>query len=144
MTKTIDPVRAQSRTKTVSPAQRLHAAFAAARVSFAWLGVRKTLTSDQKAQAADTFNAEGQYLSAAKKLLDEERKLLDVQAQQKVGAEPFLQPHDPLLVPSEGLVEELSSLPGQQSCLDGRFARLGRQLDTISACFSGRTRGTHA
>jgi hypothetical protein len=34
------------------------------------MGVRKTLTPDQKAQAADTFNAEGQYLSAAKKLLD--------------------------------------------------------------------------
>jgi hypothetical protein len=70
MTSTIDPVRAHTRTKTVSPAQRLHAAFAAVRVSFAWLGVRKTLTPDQKAQAADTFNAEGQYLSAAKKLLD--------------------------------------------------------------------------
>jgi len=40
------------------------------RVSFAWLGVRKTLTPDQKAQAAETFGAEGQYLSAAKKLLD--------------------------------------------------------------------------
>jgi hypothetical protein len=40
------------------------------RVSFTWLGVRKTLTPDQKAQAAETFGAEGQYLSAAKKLLD--------------------------------------------------------------------------
>jgi hypothetical protein len=43
---------------------------AAARVSFTWLGVRKTLTADQKAQAAETFGAEGPYLSAAKKLLD--------------------------------------------------------------------------
>jgi len=66
----MNQVRAHSRANTVSPAQRLHAAFAAVRVSFAWLGVRKTLTPDQKAQAADTFNAEGQYLSAAKKLLD--------------------------------------------------------------------------
>ncbi len=70
MTSTMNPVRAHTRAKTVSPAQRLHAAFAAVRVSFAWLGVRKTLTPDQKAQAADTFNAEGPYLSAAKKLLD--------------------------------------------------------------------------
>jgi hypothetical protein len=43
---------------------------AAARVSFTWLGVRKTLTADQKAQAAEPFGAEGQFLSAAKKLLD--------------------------------------------------------------------------
>ena len=66
----MDPVRAHSRTKTVSPAERLHTAFAAVRVSFAWLGVRKTLTPDQKAQTADAFGAEGQYLSAAKKLMD--------------------------------------------------------------------------
>jgi len=43
---------------------------AAVRVGFTWFGVRKTLTQSQKAQAAETFGAEGQYLSAAKKLLD--------------------------------------------------------------------------
>jgi hypothetical protein len=43
---------------------------AAARVAFCWFGVRKTLTPEQKAQAADAFGAEGQYLSAGKKLLD--------------------------------------------------------------------------
>ncbi len=43
---------------------------AAVRVAFCWFGVRKTLTPEQKAQAADTFGAEGQYLSAGKKLLD--------------------------------------------------------------------------
>src|SRR5204863_275958 len=43
---------------------------AAVRLSFVWLGVRKTLTQEQKSQAADTFGAEGNYLSAAKKLLD--------------------------------------------------------------------------
>jgi hypothetical protein len=53
-----------------SPALRLQTTMAAARVSFTWLGVRKTLTADQKAQAAEPFGAEGQFLSAAKKLLD--------------------------------------------------------------------------
>jgi len=43
---------------------------AAVRVAFCWFGVRKTLTPQQKAQAADTFGAEGRYLSAGKKLLD--------------------------------------------------------------------------
>ena len=35
-----------------------------------WLGTRKTLTADQKALAADVFQAEGEFLSAGKKLLD--------------------------------------------------------------------------
>ena len=49
---------------------RLRAAMAAARLSFNWLGVRKSLSSSQKDQAADSFGAEGKYLSAGKKLLD--------------------------------------------------------------------------
>jgi hypothetical protein len=43
---------------------------AAARLSFNWLGVRKSLSSSQKDQAADSFGAEGKFLSAGKKLLD--------------------------------------------------------------------------
>ncbi len=43
---------------------------AAARVSFTWMGTQKTLDRDQKARAAETFGAEGQYLSAGKKLVD--------------------------------------------------------------------------
>jgi len=42
----------------------------ATRVSFVWFGTRKTLTSEQKAQAAETFGAQGEYLSAGKKLVD--------------------------------------------------------------------------
>jgi hypothetical protein len=53
-----------------SPAERLKTGFAAARVSFTWLGVRKSLSAEQKQQAADGFGAEGQFLSAGKKLLD--------------------------------------------------------------------------
>lgn len=53
-----------------SPAQRLRMSTAAARVSTTWFGVRKTLTTEQKQQAADSFGAEGEFLSAGKKLLD--------------------------------------------------------------------------
>jgi hypothetical protein len=66
-------VLAEPRAEPVSattPAQRLRSQMAAVRVSLSWFGVRKTLTPDQKAQAADTFDAEGPYLSASKKLLD--------------------------------------------------------------------------
>ena len=52
------------------PAQRLRSAMAAARVSVHWFGVRKSLTQQQTAQAADAFGAEDRFLSAAKKLLD--------------------------------------------------------------------------
>ena len=53
-----------------SPAQRLRTTMAGVRVSISWLGVRKTLNREQKSQAADVFGAEGDYVSAAKKLLD--------------------------------------------------------------------------
>ena len=55
---------------TNSAADRLRATTAAVRVMFTWLGVRKTLSPEQKSQAADTFGAERAYLSAGKKLLD--------------------------------------------------------------------------
>ena len=54
----------------VLASDRLRTTMAAARLSFTWLGVRKSLTSAQKNQAADSFGAEGKYLSAGKKLLD--------------------------------------------------------------------------
>lgn len=55
---------------TTSAAQRLRTEMAAVRVSFSWLGTRKTLTPQQKSQAAESFGAEGAFLSAGKKLLD--------------------------------------------------------------------------
>lgn len=62
--------RANPGTPTRSPSQLLRTAFAAVRISFTWLGVRKSLSPDQKAQAAENFGAEGTFLSAGKKLVD--------------------------------------------------------------------------
>jgi hypothetical protein len=53
-----------------APAHRLRLTTAAVRVSLRWLGVRKTLTPEQKTQAAESFGAEGEFLSARKKLLE--------------------------------------------------------------------------
>ena len=55
---------------STNPAQRLRATMIAVRVGFTWFGTRKTLTPEQKSEAADTFGAEGQFLSAGKKLLE--------------------------------------------------------------------------
>jgi hypothetical protein len=43
---------------------------AACRVQFTWWGVQRALTAEQKAQAAQAFDAKGGFLSAGKKLLD--------------------------------------------------------------------------
>jgi hypothetical protein len=43
---------------------------AAMRLSFTWFSVRKSLTADQKAQAAEAFGAEGDVLSAGKRLVN--------------------------------------------------------------------------
>ena len=43
---------------------------AAVRVSLSWFGTRKSLNAEQKAEAAEPFNAEAKFLSAGKKLLD--------------------------------------------------------------------------
>ena len=67
MTTLLDEPQTQ---RAVSPTDRLRTTMAAARLSFTWLGVRKSLTSAQKNQAADSFGAEGKFLSAGKKLLD--------------------------------------------------------------------------
>jgi hypothetical protein len=67
MTTLTQPVRTL---QTVSPSDRLRTSMAAARVSFTWLGVRKSLSSSQKDQAANHFGAESKFLSAGKKLID--------------------------------------------------------------------------
>jgi hypothetical protein len=68
MNELLDPPAAS--TAASAAAERLRATMAAVRLAFTWLGVRRSLTQEQKSQAADTFGAEGNYLSAAKKLLD--------------------------------------------------------------------------
>jgi len=56
--------------RSVSSAQWLRETTAAVRISFTWLGVRKTLTTEQKNQAAEPFGAVGEFLSARKKIID--------------------------------------------------------------------------
>jgi hypothetical protein len=56
--------------RRADPVTRLRTTMAAVRVSLSWLGCRKTLTAEQKAEAADTFDASGRFLTAGKKLLD--------------------------------------------------------------------------
>lgn len=61
---------ATASTNDMAAADRLRTTMMAVRVCFTWFGTRKTLSPEQKAQAAESFGAEGQYLTAGKKLLD--------------------------------------------------------------------------
>lgn len=51
-------------------AHRLREATAAMKLSFNWFGTRKSLSDAQKSRAAASFGAEGEFLSAGKKLID--------------------------------------------------------------------------
>ncbi|MFM8494852.1 MAG: hypothetical protein ACKOEM_04920, partial [Planctomycetia bacterium] len=53
-----------------SAANRLRTTMAAVKLSFTWLGVRKTLAPEQRTTAARAFHADRELLSASKTILD--------------------------------------------------------------------------
>jgi len=55
---------------STAPSDQLRTTMAAMRLSFTWFGVRKSLTAEQKAEAAETFGADGDVLSAGKRLIN--------------------------------------------------------------------------
>ena len=67
MTTTLDELL---HTQTVAPTQRLRTTMAAVRVSLSWFGTTKTLTAEQRAEAAEPFGTDARFLSAGKRLLD--------------------------------------------------------------------------
>lgn len=59
-----------SSTQEPSAADRLRTTMAAVRLSFTWLGVRRTLAPEQRSTAAEAFQADRQLLTASKLILD--------------------------------------------------------------------------
>lgn len=55
---------------STASSERLRITMAAMRLSFTWFGVRKSLTAEQKAEAAEAFGAESDVLSAGKRLIN--------------------------------------------------------------------------
>jgi hypothetical protein len=66
------PTNTNSATSTQerNAANRLRATMAAVKLSFTWLGVRKTLAPEQRSTAARAFHADRELLSASKLILD--------------------------------------------------------------------------
>ena len=63
-----DPIHAS--TNSANAVDRVRNNFIACRVKFKWFGTGKSLTSDQRSQAAQSFGAEGTAISASKRLID--------------------------------------------------------------------------
>ncbi len=57
-------------TSGAGASERLRSRMAAMKLTFHWLGTRKSLNAEQMSRAADTFDAERKFLSAGKKLFD--------------------------------------------------------------------------
>jgi hypothetical protein len=66
-------------------AQRLRTTMAAVRLSFTWLGVRKTLAPEQRTTAARAFHADRELLSARRHQLDRRRDQIVLQARVALG-----------------------------------------------------------
>ena len=127
----MSPVLDETTTEsTVSPVQRLRTTMAGVRLSISWLGVRKTLTPDQKAQAADTFVAEGAYMSAAKKLLDRivEGRMGKFLSEVALVEQPFVKDAD-------RTVGELELAASERAIIARRSAR--STDDSESDCLAG-------
>ena len=67
---TTQPTNNPTSQTTPNAAQRLRTTMAAVKLSFTWLGVRKTLAPEQRTTAARAFHADRELLSASKLILD--------------------------------------------------------------------------
>ena len=56
--------------ETMTPAETLQLQYAAMRVQFTWMGVRKAVSDQHRDEAADEFGAQAKMLSLSKKLID--------------------------------------------------------------------------
>jgi hypothetical protein len=70
MTHSFDDPATPDFASLLMPAQRLRITMAPCRVRFIWFGAEKSLTPEQKALAAERFDAAPRSLAATKKLLD--------------------------------------------------------------------------
>lgn len=64
MSTAIEAENAQVSTNDISAVSRVRNNFLACRIKFKWFGTSKSLTSDQKSRAAESFGAEGAAISA--------------------------------------------------------------------------------
>ncbi len=123
-----------------SPAEQLRTTMAAMRLSFTWFGTRKTLSPDQRAQAAEHFGAEGSYLSAGKKLLDVKHPAFRAVTAVKNRAVSYFKgvslpfPEPGLRLIRHDQLGEINDRMGEfRTELDGAVDKLDRHFDALKA-----------
>jgi hypothetical protein len=134
-----------SPTLTTTTAQRLRATMAAVRVHFRWMGTQKTLSPEQKAQAAQAFDAEGQFLSAAKRLIDTKHSAFravtavrgKIEIYRKGLSLPFPEPGMPL-IRQEKLEEFAATMADYRRELEEVVANLDRHYAELKQAAAQR------
>jgi len=148
MTTLLDHTDARTADKTApttSPALRLRATMAAVRLGFTWMGTRKTLTPGQTARAAESFDAEGRFLSAAKKLLDTKHPAFrsvtaargQIESYWRGVSLPFPEP-GVRLVRQDYLDQFALRMADFRAELDDAVANLDRHFGELRAAAAGR------
>ena len=108
---------------------------AAMRLQFTWFGVRKSLSPQQKDQAAESFGAAGQFLSAGKKLFDTRHPRFKAVTAVRHRATAYFQGTSlPYPEPAVRLVrhDDLSAL---QSRMEAFEAELHDSVEELDAAF---------
>jgi hypothetical protein len=146
MTTLLDRIATQpSVTGAATPAQRLRATMAAVRVGFTWMGTQKTLSPEQRARAAEAFDAEGPFLSAGKKLLDTRHSAFravtairgKIDASWKGLTLPFPEP-GVRLIPHETVESFAAQMTDFRVELDDAVANLDRHYAELKAAAADR------
>jgi hypothetical protein len=117
-----------------SAAARLRGEMAAMRLSFTWLGVRKSLSPQQKAEAAESFGAAGEFLSAGKKLFDtRHERFKAVTAVRHRATAYFTGMSLPYPEPAVRLVrqEDLDAIQAQMSRFDDELREAVAELEQV-------------
>jgi hypothetical protein len=141
MTTLLDRIDSPPMTPTPAsptPAQRLRITMAAVRLSWTWMGTQKSLSPDQRAQAAEAFDAEGAALSAGKKLLDTRHSAFravtavrgQADAHWRGGSLPFPEP-GVRLIPHDHVEAFSERMSGFRAELDDAVANLDRHYGEL-------------
>src|SRR5829696_302986 len=130
---------------TSTAAQRLRGQMTACRVHFTWLGLRRTMTQEQKARAADAFQANGRYLSAGKKLLDTRhpavRKVTGVKSSIQKFWHGVTVPYPEAglrLIPQHRVVDFTDTMAGYRDDLVNAVERLGAVMPELKSAARAR------
>ena len=121
-------------------ANRLRATMAAVKLSFTWLGVRKTLAPEQRTTAARAFHADRELLSASKLILDTKNPAYRAVAAVRSEASSYWRnktlpfPEAGIrLLPQSSLGTFANTMAGYRERLQEAARELAAQYDTIKS-----------